>query len=168
MPKGIGQVALAGLAAWALFSPARGAWAFLGAELVFLAWLTAQVRSIDRDGLLATAREPLDADEAEVVRRYGFYFARYPVARECAPLLALVGLASLLIVPWLIYKLQWLQAAGIGAGLFGVAALTKQIAPLLALRLRASKGDRDALRLLAAHDGAARKLAPASAGAGPG
>jgi hypothetical protein len=158
MVKGIGQVAIAGLGAWALFSPARGAWAFVGAELVFLAWLAIQVRGADGDALVAAAKEPLDDDEAELVRRYGFYFARYPVARECASMLAVLGLASLLLVPWLIYKLQWLQALGIAAGILGVAAFTRELAPALALRLGASKGDRNALRLLAAHDGAARKL----------
>ena len=92
------------------------------------------------------------------MRRYPLYFARPDLARECASTLAAVGLASLVLVPWLTYKLQWAQALLIGAMLFAVARLTKLLSPVYALRLQTGKGDRDALRLLSAHEGAARKL----------
>jgi hypothetical protein len=50
--------------------------------------------------------------------------------------------------------------------LFAVGRLTKRVSPVYALRLATAKGDRDALRLLSAHDGAARKLsAPDQPGA---
>jgi hypothetical protein len=61
-------------------------------------------------------------------------------------------------VPWLIYKLQWPQAILIGVLLFAVGRMTKLVSPVYALRLATAKGDREALRLLSAHDGAARKL----------
>jgi ABC-type Fe3+-siderophore transport system permease subunit len=48
--------------------------------------------------------------------------------RECASALAATGLASLVLVPWLTYKLQWLQAILIGAMLFAVGALTRRAA----------------------------------------
>ena len=35
-------------------------------------------------------------------------------SRECASTLAALGLATLVLVPWLIYKLQWAQAILIG------------------------------------------------------
>lgn len=41
---------------------------------------------------------------------------------------------------------------------FAVARLTKLMSPVNALRMATAKGDRDALRLLSAHDGAMRKL----------
>ena len=71
-----------------------------------------------------------------------------------------------MVVPWLIYKLQWPQAILIGVLLFAVARMTKLVSPVYALRLATAKGNRDALRLLSAHDGAARKLsAPDQPGA---
>jgi hypothetical protein len=69
-----------------------------------------------------------------------------------------LGLASLVLVPWLTYKLQWAQAVLIGIFVFVVGRLTKLMSPVYALRLATAKGDRDALRLLSAHDGAMRKL----------
>jgi biotin transporter BioY len=100
------------------------------------------------------------------VRRYAFYFAYPATARESASTLAALGLATLVLVPWLIYRLQWAQAILIGVMLFAVGRLTKRVSPVYALRLATAKGDRDALRLLSAHDGAARKLsAPDQPGA---
>ena len=46
----------------------------------------------------------------------------------------------------------------IGIQLFAVARLTRLLSPVLTLRKALAKGDRDALRLLSAHDGAMRKL----------
>lgn len=97
--KGLGAVAVAALVAWTLLAPAAGAWAFAAAELVFLAWL------------------------ARVLRNEA---ARPELVRECASTLAATGLASLVLVPWLTYKLQWAQAILIGVMLFAVGALTKR------------------------------------------
>jgi hypothetical protein len=108
-------------------------------------------------GTVAVAALALEPDEAEIVRRFAFYFARPPLARDGASILAALGLASLVLVPWLTYKLQWAQAILIGLLLFAVARLTKLLGPLFALRLAANTGDRNALRLLAAHDAALRK-----------
>lgn len=159
LTSGLGPVAAGALAAWAFFAPPSGSWAFAGVEFAFLAWLARQVRSVSGAALVAGAREPLDADEEDLVRRYPFYFSQPALARECASTLAAVGLISLLLVPWLTYKLEFPQAAGIGVFLFAVAKLTKLLSPVYSLRMATAKGDREALRLLSAHDGAARKLA---------
>jgi hypothetical protein len=92
------------------------------------------------------------------VQRYRLYFARPALARESASTLAAIGLASLILAPWLTYKVQWMQAILIGVLLFPVARLTKLMSPVYALRIATNKGDRNALRLLSAHDGAMRKL----------
>lgn len=154
--RGLGTVAFAVLLACAFLAPAGGGWAFAATEFAFLAWLASTLRKADAARLHARAR--LDADEAELVARYPFYFERPLVAREHAATLAALGLASLLLVPWLIYRAQWPQALLIGVFVFAVARLTRVLSPVLALRLATSKGDREALRLLSAHDGAARKL----------
>jgi biotin transporter BioY len=164
--NGLGAVAVIALGGWAFLSPGTGAWAFAAAEFAFLAWLSRELRRADAAALGARAREPLDPDEADMVRRYALYFGRPAFARECASTLAAVGLASLVLVPWLTYKLQWAQALLIGVFLFAVGRITKLVSPVYALRLATAKGDRDALRLLSAHDGAARKLsAPDQPGA---
>jgi hypothetical protein len=156
--KGLGAAGVAALAAWSFLQPPMGSWAFAGTELAFLAWLARELRRVDAAALAARARPPLEPDEADIVRRYPLYFARAPFARECASTLAAAGLASLVLVPWLTYRLQWAPALLIGVMLFAVARLTKLLSPVYALRLRTAKGDREALRLLSAHDGAARKL----------
>jgi hypothetical protein len=156
--KGLGTLAAAGALAWVFLGPASGAWAFAALELGFLAWLAREVRRSSAASVRERAREPLEADEDEILRRYPFYFERPALARECASTLAALGLASLVAVPWLTYKLVFAPAALIGIQLFAVARLTRLLSPILTLRMATSRGDRDALRLLSAHDGAMRKL----------
>jgi len=156
--RGLGALAVIALGGWAFLSPAAGGWGFAAAEFALLAWLARQVRGADAAALHGRAREPFEPDEADIVRRYPLYFARPGFARECASTLAALGLASLIVVPWLTYKLQWVQAVLVGVLLFAVARLTKLMSPVYTLRLATAKGDRDALRLLSAHDGAVRKL----------
>jgi len=72
--------------------------------------------------------------------------------------LAALGLTSLALVPWLIYKMEFVQALLIGANLFVVARYTKELAPLMALRVRAHQGDRAALRMLELHDPLWKKI----------
>jgi hypothetical protein len=155
---GMGALATAALAGWTFLSPPVGSWAFAAVQLASLAWLAREMRRTDAAALSARAREPLDVDESEVVRRYAFYFTYPALARESASTLAAMGLATLILVPWLIYKLQWTQAILVGVMLFAVGRLTKLVSPVYALRLATAKGNREALRLLSAHDGAARKL----------
>ena len=156
--KGLGTVAVAALAAWTFLAPPAGSWAFAAAEFAFLAWLARELRRADAAALLGRSREPLDADEADILQRYPLYFARPAFARECASTLAGLGLASLVLVPWLTYKLQWMPAILIGVQLFAIARVTRLMSPVYALRLATAKGDREALRLLSAHDGAMRKV----------
>ena len=154
--KGLGALAVAALTAWIFLGPAPGGWAFGAAELAFLAWLARELRkAASRPG---PARAALEADEADIVQRYPLYFQRPAFARECASTLAAFGLASLVVVPWLTYKLAWPPAILIGVQLFAVARLTKRLSPILVLRMATAKGDRDALRLLSAHDSAMRKV----------
>ena len=156
--KGLGPIAVAALVALALLSPPPGGWAFAAAEFAFLAWLVRELRRIDASVLKARARKSLDADEADIVQRYPLYFARPALARECASTLAAAGLASLILAPWLTYKAQFAQAILIGVLIFPVGRLTKLLSPVYALRMATAKGDRNALRLLSAHDGAMRKV----------
>ena len=156
--KGLGALAVAALVGWSFLAPAQGSWAFAAAEFAFLAGLARALRGASAAALSSRSREALDADEADIVRRYPFYFARPQAARECASTLAAIGLASLVLVPWLTYRVQWAQAIVIGVQLFAVGKLTRLMSPVYALRMATAKGDRDALRLLSAHDSAMRKI----------
>jgi hypothetical protein len=49
---------------------------------------------------------------------------------------------------WLTYRQAFVQGALIGLNLFAVGWFTKRVAPLYALRIAASRGKRDALRML--------------------
>jgi len=100
----------------------------------------------------------LSAEEAELVGRYRFYFTFPTIARDASSVLAAIGLTALLLTPWLTYKAAIFQAVLIGANLFMVARFTKLLAPQMALRVAASRGDRQALRLLGVHGPAWEKI----------
>jgi hypothetical protein len=73
------------------------------------------------------------------------------MAQHAASTLSALGLSTLLLAPWLTYKQAYLPAVIIGVNLFAVARFTKMLVPLMSLRIAASRGDRDALRLLEIH-----------------
>lgn len=146
------------IAGWTFLNVAV-AWAYIAAFLLFEFWLLR--------GLAAAGKAPVAAgeapyhfttDEAELVRRYRFYFTFPARARAASSVLAALGLTALLLAPWLTYKQAFLQAIVIGVNLFAVARLTRAVAPIMALRIAAARADRDALRLLGAHDPAWSKI----------
>ena len=97
-------------------------------------------------------------DEARLVQRYRFYFTYPLLARDASSVLAAVGLSGLVLALWLTFKQAFLPAVLIGLNLFAVARFTKLLAPLMALRIAASRGDRDALLMLEVHDPAWAKI----------
>jgi hypothetical protein len=148
-----GALAILGLAASAAFDPFAMSWAYIGALAVFELWLARRMASAARAPLAADeAPYHFTAEEAAFVGRYRFYFAFPAIAREASSVLAALGLTALLLAPWFTFRHAFAQAALVGLNIFVVARLTKQLAPLMALRLAASKGDRGALRMLELHD----------------
>ena len=134
-------------------------WAYLAALAVFEIWLMRRVASVGK-GPVAVEEPPyrFSAEEAGLVTRYRFYFTYPNVARQATSVLAALGLTALALVPWLIYKMELVQALLIGANLFVVARLTKALAPGMALRVRAHQGDLAALRMLELHDPLWKKI----------
>ena len=127
--------------------------------VAFEFWLLRALKA-GGEGPVAVAEAPyyFSPDEAELIRRYRFYFTYPGRAQAAASVLAALGLTALLLAPWLTYQQAFLPAVAIGANLFAVARLTKAVAPVMALRIRASHSDREALRLLQAHDPAWSKI----------
>jgi hypothetical protein len=146
------------LAGWA-FLNAAAAWAYIVAFVAFEFWLLRALAAGGK-GPVTAGEAPyyFTAEEAELVRRYRFYFTWPERARAASSVLAAVGLTALLLAPWLTWKQAFLQAVVIGVNLFAVARLTKAVAPIMALRIAASHADREALRLLEAHDPAWSKI----------
>jgi len=138
------------LAGWT-FLNVTVAWGYIAAVIVFEFWL---LRAIAAGGSapVAVGEAPYHFSEAEadLVRRYRFYFTYPARARQASSVLAALGLTALVLAPWLTYKQAFLQAIVIGVNLFAVARLTRAVAPLMALRIAASRADREALRLLTA------------------
>jgi hypothetical protein len=134
-------------------------WVYLAAMALFEIWLMRRIASAGK-GPVAVDEPPyrFSAEEAELVGRYRFYFTYPGVARETTSVLAALGLTALALVPWLIYKMEFIQALLVGLNLFLVARFTKELAPLMALRVRANKGDRAALRMLELHDPVWKKI----------
>lgn len=134
-------------------------WAYLAVMAVFEIWLMRRIASAGK-GPVAVDQPPyrFSAEEAELVSRYRFYFTYPGVAREASSVLAALGLTALVLVPWLTYKLEFIQALLVGLNLFLVARFTRELAPLMALRVRAHKGDRAALRMLELHDPLWKKI----------
>ena len=146
-------------AGWAALSPEPMAWVYIGVVATFELWLARRVTHIGA-GPVAPAEAPyhFDEEEAALVQRYRFYFT-YPVlARHASSILAAIGLSALGLAPWLTYKRVLLPALLIGLNLFAVARFTKLVAPFMALRMAAARGDRSALRALEVHDPAWEKI----------
>lgn len=146
------------LAGWS-FLNATAAWAYVAAFVIFEFWLLRAMKSVGK-GPVAVGEAPYHfmADEAELIRRYRFYFTYPTRAQAASSVLAALGLTALVLAPWLTWKQAYLQAIVVGVNLFAVARLTKAVAPLMVLRIAAAHADREALRLLEAHDPAWSKI----------
>ncbi len=148
-----GAVVMLVLAGWAALDPRRMSWVFLAAAALFELWLLVRTRSVER-GRVAVDEAPyrFTAEEARFVERYRFYFAYPLIAAQAGSVLAAIGLAGMILALWLTFRQAYVQGALIGANLFLVGWLTKRLAPVFALRIAASRGDREALRMLEIHD----------------
>lgn len=148
-----GSVGVLLLAGWAALNPQPMAWVYIGVVLAFELWLVRRVAEAGR-GTPAAGQPPYQftEEEARFVGRFRFYFAYPGIAQQSASMLAALGLTAIALAPWLTYKHAFLPAAIVGANLFAVARFTRLLVPLMSLRIAASRGDRDALRLLEIHD----------------
>jgi hypothetical protein len=159
-------LALAGLAA---LNPALMSWWYIAVVLAFEIWLARRLASVAH--LPVPVGEPpylFSEEEAQLVGRYRFYFTYPAIARNSASILAAIGLTALLLAPWLTFRHAFVQAVLVGINLFAVARFTKVLAPQLALRVAASKGDRAALRMLEIHDPLWKKIQAGNDGATAG
>jgi len=141
------------LAGFAALRPQPMAWVFIGVVMAFELWLARRISQAGR-GAPAANQAPYHFTDEEVafIGRYRFYWTYPGIANHSSSALAAIGLSTLLLAPWLTYKVAFLPAAIIGMNLFAVARFTKMLSPLLALRIAASRGDRDSLRMLEIHD----------------
>jgi hypothetical protein len=128
-------------------------WVFVAAVAIFEVWLLARMRRLEQ-GPVPVEEAPyrFDAEEARFIERYRFYFSYPALAAQAGSVLAAIGLAGMVLALWLTFKQAFVQGALIGANLFLVGWLTKRLAPVFALRIAASRGDREALRLLEIHE----------------
>ena len=151
----VGVLVLCGMS----FLNSEMAWAYLAAVALFEVWL---MRRLAREGkapaAVGEAPYQFTADEAALVGRYRFYFTYPAVARETSSILSAFGLTALVLAPWLTYKHAFIQAILVGANLIAISRLTRELAPVLALRIRANRGDREALHQLELHDLAWKKI----------
>ena len=160
---GYGAVLVLLLAGWAALSPGFMPWMYIAAVVGFEAWLAFRIAAVGT-APPAPGESPylFSEEEAALVGRYRFYFAFPALARESASALAAVGLTALLLAPWLTLKVELVAAAIVGLNLLAVGWLTRKVAPMLALRMAASKGDRVALRALELHDPLWQKIRAAN------
>src|SRR5262245_27560557 len=137
------------LAGWAALKPQPVSWAFVAVVFAFELWLLSRLRAVER-APVPVGEPPYEfsAEEARFIERYRFYFTFPALAAHAGSALAAIGLAGMVLALWLTYRQAFAQAALIGANLFLVGWLTKRLAPHFALRVAASRGDRDALRML--------------------
>ena len=137
------------LAGWAALTPQPMSWVFVGAVAVFEVWLLARMRSLEQ-GRVPVDEAPylFSAEEARFIERYRLYFTFPALAAHAGSALAAIGLAGMVLALWLTFRQAFAQGALIGANLLLVGWLTKRLAPHFALRVSASRGDREALRML--------------------
>jgi hypothetical protein len=145
----LGSVAMLILAGWAALEPRPVSWVYMAAVAAFELWLAQRMRALDTDPI-AVGEPPyrFSAEEAGLVQRYRFYFAYPASAAQAGSVLAAIGLSSALLALWLTFKNAFAEGALLGANLFAVGWFTRRMAPVYALRIAASRGNREALRML--------------------
>jgi hypothetical protein len=142
------SVAMLILAGWAALDPWMS-WVFIAAAAAFEVWLLARMRAAQRRAVpVGEAPYHFTGEEARFIERYRLYFAEPALAAHAGSVLAAIGLAGMVLALWLTFKQAFAQGALIGANLFVVGWLTKRLAPVFSLRIAASRGDREALRML--------------------
>ena len=138
------------LAGWAALEPRPRSWVFIAAVAAFELWLAERMGALGRTPV--SVDEPpyrFSAEEAELVRRYRFYFTWPSRAAQAGSVLAAIGLSSAVLTLWLTFlKQAFVEGALLGLNLFAVGWFTRRVAPVYALRMAASRGKRDALRML--------------------
>jgi hypothetical protein len=163
-------VLVLGFAGLGAINPALS-WIYVLFAAAFELWLVLRLRAAGRSpAMVGAAPYYFSEEEAAFIGRFRFYFIYPALARDAASVLAALGLSGLLLAPWLTYRGAFAQAILVGANLFAVAAFTRHLAPLLTLRMRASKADQAALRLLELHDPLWAKIRAGNSdgGAAPG
>jgi hypothetical protein len=144
-----GAAAMLILAGLAALSPDPMAGVFLAAAAAFEVWLLVRMRAAEKSPVpVEQAPYRFSAEEAAFIERYRFYFTYPTAAAQAGSVISAIGLAGMVLALWLTFKQAFIPGALIGANLFLVGWLTKRLAPLFALRIAASRGDRDALRML--------------------
>lgn len=155
------MLCLAGLAAlW----PRPLAWVYVVAFMLFELWLLRRLKA-EGEAAASIGEAPyhFTEEEAALIGRYRFYFAYPGIARNAASTLAALGLSALVLAPWLMFRQELLAAFLVAVNLFAVGSLTRRLAPVMVLRLAASRGDRAALRMLELHDPLWEKIKAANA-----
>jgi hypothetical protein len=145
----LGSVAMLIIAGWAALQPRPMSWVFIAAVAAFELWLAQRMGALNATPV-AVDEPPyrFTAEEAALVARYRFYFTYPAFAAQAGSVLAAIGLSSALLALWLTYKQAFVEGALIGLNLFGVGWFTRRMAPVHALRIAASRGNREALRML--------------------
>jgi hypothetical protein len=145
----LGSVAMLIIAGWAALQPWPMSWVFIAAVAAFELWLAQRMGALNATPV-AVDEPPyrFTAEEAALVARYRFYFTYPAFAAQAGSVLAAIGLSSALLALWLTYKQAFVEGALIGLNLFGVGWFTRRMAPVHALRIAASRGNREALRML--------------------
>jgi hypothetical protein len=152
------------IAGFAALHPQPVAWIYVLTFVVFEYWL---LRRMNREGSAPPAvnQAPyfFTEEEAALIARFRLYFAAPQLARAASSTLAALGLTALVLSPWFAFRTEVVPAILTGFNLFAVGALTRRLAPVMVLRIAASKGDRAALRMLELHDPLWEKIRAANA-----
>lgn len=149
---GYGAVAVLLFAGWAALTPRPMAWVYIAIVMLFEFWLARRIKAVGREAPPAgQAPYHFTEEEARFIQRYRFYFSYPNIAAQASSVLAATGLTALVLAPWLTFKGTFFEALVVGVNLFAVGRFTRLLSPLMALRIAASRGDREALRMLEIH-----------------
>jgi hypothetical protein len=137
------------LAGWAALEPRPMSWVYMAAVAAFELWLAQRMGALNA-APVAVDQPPyrFTAEEAALVARYRFYFTYPASAAQAASVLAAIGLSGAVLGLWLTFKGAFAEGAAVGLNLFAVGWFTRRMAPVYALRIAASRGKREALRML--------------------
>ncbi len=158
--RGLSTAAVIALGVWSFYHPETGSWIYIASFVVLFQGLL-MLFIYGQHRIPVEPDEPpyhFSVEEADFVRRHRFSF-KFPLAAQGASsMLAAMGLIGLLLSPWLVYHLQWTQAAIIGFDIPLVGYITRRLNPKYTLVLAAHKGNERAQKEIEIFNSAWRKI----------
>jgi len=125
------KILIAAALVWSFFMPDWASTNFILVFVVAFEGYIALMSLLGRPSQIEPFTSPLYLTPAEVaaIKRFHLFF-RYPYAsRQFSSVISTIQLASIILVPWLLYKGIWIKAAVLGLNYYSIGYLAVKLNP---------------------------------------